>query len=73
MKKLNVLLACTIALALAGCSSTYRMETNDGRTIVAQGKPLVDDETGMISYKDADGKTRQMNRADLKEMSEVGQ
>ncbi|MBW7981408.1 YgdI/YgdR family lipoprotein [Enterobacillus tribolii] len=71
MKKISALLAalfCT--LALAGCSSNYVMHTNDGRTLVSEGKPQVDDETGMISYKDANGNQQQINRNEVKEMAE---
>lgn len=49
------------------------MHTNDGRTIVADGKPKVDNDTGMISYKDANGVEQQINRADVKEMVESNQ
>ena len=56
MNKLTAVLAvCTLAFTLSACSSNYVMHTNDGRTIVADGKPKVDDETGMISYQDANG------------------
>lgn len=74
MNKLTAVLAvCTMAFTLAACSSNYVMHTNDGRTIVADGKPKVDDETGMISYKDANGNEQQINRTDVKEMVEMGQ
>lgn len=74
MKKLAaVLAACAMAFTLAACSSNYVMHTNDGRTIVTDGKPMVDDDTGMISYKDAQGNEQQINRADVKEMVEMGQ
>ena len=74
MKKLTAVLAvCTLAFTLTACSSNYVMHTNDGRTIVADGKPKVDDETGMISYKDANGNKQQINRSDVKEMVETGQ
>ena len=74
MKKLTAVLAvCTMAFTLTACSSNYVMHTNDGRTIVADGKPTVDDETGMISYKDANGNEQQINRSDVKEMVEMGQ
>lgn len=74
MKKLTAVLAmCTLAFTLTACSSNYVMHTNDGRTIVADGKPKVDDETGMISYKDANGNEQQINRTDVKEMVEMGQ
>ncbi len=74
MNKLTAVLAvCTMALSLAACSSNYVMHTNDGRTIVANGKPKVDADTGMISYKDANGNEQQINRSDVKEMVEMGQ
>jgi len=72
MKKLSAMLAvCTMAFTLAACSSNYVMHTNDGRTIVSEGKPSVDSDTGMISYKDANGNKQQINRADVKEMVEM--
>ncbi|MEZ3499611.1 YgdI/YgdR family lipoprotein [Pantoea sp. KPR_PJ] len=72
MKKLSAVLAiCTMAFTLAACSSNYVMHTNDGRTIVSEGKPSVDSDTGMISYKDANGNKQQINRADVKEMVEM--
>jgi len=39
---------------------------------VAAGKPKVDNDTGMISYKDANGNEQQINRSDVKEMVESG-
>ncbi len=74
MKKLTAVLAvCAMTFTLAACSSNYVMHTNDGRTIVSEGKPKVDDETGMISYKDANGNQQQINRTDVKEMVELNQ
>lgn len=63
-----VISALMLTFALAACSSNYVMHTNDGRSIVADGKPKVDTDTGMISYKDANGLEQQINRADVKEM-----
>ena len=60
-----------LAFTLSACSSNYVMHTNDGRTIVTSGKPKVDDETGMISYEDANGTKQQINRSDVKEMMEA--
>ncbi|AUX71735.1 YgdI/YgdR family lipoprotein [Erwinia pyrifoliae] len=72
MKKLAAIIAaCTMTLTLAACSGNYVMHTTDGRTIVANGKPAVDGETGMISYKDANGTKQQINRSDVKEMVEM--
>ncbi|KAB8305271.1 YgdI/YgdR family lipoprotein [Erwinia endophytica] len=74
MKKFSVFMtACAMTFTLVACSSNYVMHTNDGRTIVADGKPAVDSDTGMISYKDANGNTQQINRAEVKEMVEMDQ
>ncbi|MGL9750264.1 MAG: YgdI/YgdR family lipoprotein [Symbiopectobacterium sp.] len=59
------------ALSLTACSSNYVLHTNDGSTIVAEGKPKVDEDTGMISYVDAYGHEQQINRNNLKEMVEA--
>ncbi|HHL2501259.1 TPA: YgdI/YgdR family lipoprotein [Yersinia enterocolitica] len=69
-KTAAVISALMLAFTLAACSSNYVMHTNDGRTIVADGKPKVDDETGMISYTDANGTEQQINRSEVKEMAE---
>ncbi|EKZ7761685.1 YgdI/YgdR family lipoprotein, partial [Salmonella enterica] len=37
---------------LAGCTTNYVMTTKNGQTIVTQGKPQLDKETGMTSYTD---------------------
>jgi hypothetical protein len=34
-------------------------------------KPTTDNDTGMISYKDANGNKQQINRTDVKEMKEI--
>jgi len=73
----NKLLATSIFAAAAlftvtGCSSNQAVETTDGRTIVTDGKPQVDDDTGLVSYKNAQtGKTEQINRDQVKNMSEL--
>ncbi|MEY4922217.1 MAG: YgdI/YgdR family lipoprotein [Yersinia sp. (in: enterobacteria)] len=71
MKKIvAVISAFILTFTLAACSSNYVMHTNDGRIIVADGKPKVDDDTGMISYIDANGTKQQINRSEVKEMAE---
>ncbi|RLR18191.1 YgdI/YgdR family lipoprotein [Sodalis-like symbiont of Bactericera trigonica] len=67
-KTAAVLTACALAFTLSACSSNYVMHTNDGSTIVTSVKPKVDDDTGMISYKDASDTPQQINRSDVKEM-----
>ncbi len=73
MKKTAAIIsACMLTFALSACSgSNYVMHTNDGRTIVSDGKPQTDNDTGMISYKDANGNKQQINRTDVKEMVEL--
>ncbi|MGC6077917.1 YgdI/YgdR family lipoprotein [Citrobacter portucalensis] len=57
---------------VAGCSSNQALKTTDGKTIVTDGKPQVDDDTGLVSYKNAQtGKTEQINRDQVKDMSEL--
>lgn len=57
---------------VAGCSSNQAVKTTDGKTIVTDGKPQVDDDTGLVSYKNAQtGKTEQINRYQVKDMSEL--
>lgn len=57
---------------VAGCSLNQAVKTTDGKTIVTDGKPQVDDDTGLVSYKNAQtGKTEQINRDQVKDMSEL--
>ncbi|MGL9719288.1 YgdI/YgdR family lipoprotein [Symbiopectobacterium sp.] len=69
--KIAIIAIAMAALSLTACSSNYVLHTNDGRTIVAEGKPKVDEDTGMISYVDAYGHEQQINRDNLKEMMEA--
>ena len=65
-------LAATAMLFVAGCSSNQSLKTTDGKTIVTDGKPQVDDDTGMVSYKNAEpGRTEQINRDQVKSMDEL--
>jgi uncharacterized protein YcfL len=49
-----LLFLAAAALTVAGCSSNQSLKTTDGKTIVTDGKPQVDDDTGLVSYKNAD-------------------
>ena len=56
MKKWAVLISAVgLAFSVSGCSSDYVMATKDGRMILTDGKPTVDDDTGLISYEDQQG------------------
>ena len=66
------LFTAATVFTLAGCSSNQAVRTTDGRTIVTDGKPQVDDDTGLVSYKNAEtGQTEQINRDQVKNMSEL--
>ena len=75
MQKHILIISIFTAAALftvAGCSSNQAVKTTDGKTIVTDGKPQVDDDTGLVSYKNAQtGKTEQINRDQVKDMSEL--
>ncbi|WP_186454464.1 YgdI/YgdR family lipoprotein [Candidatus Pantoea soli] len=73
MKKMTLAAVLLSSLfAVTGCSSNQAIKTTDGRTIVTDGKPQVDSDTGLVSYKDAQtGKTEQINRDQITNMSEL--
>lgn len=67
----SIFTAATL-FTVAGCSSNQAVKTTDGKTIVTDGKPQVDEDTGLVSYKNAQtGKTEQINRDHVKDMSEL--
>ncbi|MGC0903745.1 YgdI/YgdR family lipoprotein [Pantoea agglomerans] len=73
MKKTLILpLAALIGMTvLTGCTRTsYAIQTNDGRTIISDGKPSESD-AGLLAYTDANGVKQQINKADVKAVSEV--
>lgn len=71
MNKTAAIISACVTFGLSACSSNYVMHTNDGRTIVTDGKPQTDNDTGMISYKDAWGNKQQINRSDVKQLGEL--
>ncbi|WP_437888476.1 YgdI/YgdR family lipoprotein [Phytobacter sp. V91] len=71
MKNWAVLISAVgLAFAVSGCSSDYVMATKDGRMILTEGKPQVDDETGLVSYRDQQGNKMQINRDDVSQILE---
>ncbi|SCB93247.1 YD repeat-containing protein [Kosakonia oryziphila] len=46
------------------------MATKDGRMILTDGKPKIDDNTGLISYRDQQGNKMQINRDDVSQIIE---
>ncbi len=72
MKKLLIPAAAMIAIcALSGCTRTsYAIHTVDGRTIVSDGKPKETD-AGLVGYTDANGVKQQINKSEVKVVSEI--
>ncbi|MBK0019558.1 YgdI/YgdR family lipoprotein [Kosakonia sp. S42] len=69
---LATMMVALVTFTAAGCSSNQEIKTTDGRTIVTDGKPNIDSDTGLISYKDAHtGRTEQINRDKITNMSEL--
>ena len=69
---LTSLFAAATLFTVAGCSSNQAVKTTAGKTIVTDGKPEIDSDTGLVSYKNAEtGKTEQINRDQVKNMSEL--
>ncbi|APZ04584.1 MULTISPECIES: YgdI/YgdR family lipoprotein [Kosakonia] len=71
MKKWAVIISAVgLACAVSGCSSDYVMSTKDGRMILTDGKPQIDDDTGLVSYHDQQGNKMQINRDDVSQIIE---
>ena len=71
MKKWAVLVSAVgLAFAVSGCSSDYVMATKDGRMILTDGKPEVDDDPGLVSYRDQEGNKMQINRDEVSQIIE---
>lgn len=71
MKKWAVIISAVgLAFAVSGCSSDYVMSTKDGRMILTDGKPEVDDDTGLVSYRDREDNQMQINRDEVSQIIE---
>lgn len=59
------------ALLLAACGSTqYLISTQNGTMITAYSKPELDKKTGMMEYKDADGRRVSINKEQIVQIVE---
>ena len=68
MKKL--LLAACCLLSLTGCSSEYIIATTDGQLISTDGKPRLDEDTGMYRFEDSQGRDQQIQKDTVKQILE---
>lgn len=47
-------------IGLAGCATDHIIATNDGRMIDSANKPKLNNASGMVEYKDAEGRENQI-------------
>lgn len=63
-----IALCCGLVTA---CGSTeYLITTRDGNVIQAHGKPKIDEKSGMVSYKDQEGRSAQIQRDEIRQIIE---
>lgn len=72
MKNGLKLAVITLSMAfLAACASPeYIISTTDGTMIPANGKPKLDEEAGMYTYKDSEGRAVTIKKDDVKQIME---
>jgi hypothetical protein len=70
MKVIPLFFVLGAACSITACSHDYVISTPDGHMMTAHGKPVKDKDTGLISYRDADGNIHQLHQKDVKEISE---
>jgi len=58
------------AITLTACSSEYIISTTSGQMIPTDGKPKLNNETGMVEYKDAEGRKATILQSDVKSVIE---
>ncbi|MBA0169124.1 YgdI/YgdR family lipoprotein [Pectobacterium sp. CFBP8739] len=59
--RMKIAVALALLFTLAGCSSDYVMATKEGQMLLTQGKPVLDKDTGLLSYIDEQGNQKQIN------------
>ena len=57
-------------LALTGCASEHLILTTDGQMLTSDGKPELDNDTGMLEFTDSEGRKQQIPQSSVKQMLE---
>lgn len=72
MKRVITLLAVSLLCitGLVACSSQYIISTKDGRMLTTEGKPRLDDKTGMYYYDDQEGRETMIKKDDVVQIME---
>jgi hypothetical protein len=67
----TLLVTLVTAGMLVACSSTqYIISTKEGRMIPSDGKPELDEKTGMYTYKDSEGRKTTILKGDVVQIME---
>lgn len=63
----GIVVFCLLA---SGCTTEYLITKNDGTVIQAHGRPRLDESTGMMSYRDSEGRIMHMRQDEVKQIIE---
>ncbi len=70
MKRIPWMLGLCCVIGLTGCSSDYVMATKDGKMLITEGKPKIDEDTGLVQYVDQRGHKAQINSDEISSIIE---
>jgi major membrane immunogen (membrane-anchored lipoprotein) len=70
MKLLLTAVVTSLTLLTACGSTQYIMSTKEGRMIVTDGKPRLDERTGMYTYYDSEGKAASIRKDEVTQIME---
>ena len=72
MKRFLTMIAVTVVclVGLVACSSQYVISTKDGRMLVTDNKPKLDETTGMYIYDDEEGRETMVKKDDVVQIME---
>ncbi|EQM68348.1 YgdI/YgdR family lipoprotein [Pseudomonas sp. No.21] len=68
MKHWILIALCLVGLS--GCSSEYLINTTDGQMLTSDGKPQLDEDTGMLEFEDSEGRKQQIPQTQVKQIIE---
>lgn len=66
----GLVVAMAMGLVTACASAEYIISTTDGTMITTQGKPKLDQKTGMYTYEDAEGRKTSISKDKVKQIME---
>lgn len=69
-RSLFTLFFAVLFLGLAGCAKDHIIATNDGQMIDSATKPELNNETGIVEYKDSEGRENQIPIEDVSSIKE---